>query len=69
MPEPTDASSLSCPQCGSDAFWCDKSDHGAVDGPAMHCHRSPYHNDFDPSRFAEWGYAPVASPDEAVRDA
>lgn len=52
-PEPS-AALLACPQCGNPAYFCDKSDHGTVDGPAIHCERYPHHNAFDPDEFPRW---------------
>jgi hypothetical protein len=45
---------LTCPDCGGKGYHCAKSDHGAVDGPALHCHRSPHHNAWTEEQFARW---------------
>lgn len=50
--------SFACPTCGNPAYLCTTSDHGAVDGPALHCRAFPYHNEFDPSDFGRWTTAP-----------
>lgn len=50
------AALVACPQCDSPAYFCDKSDHGTVNGPAIHCRRSPAHNAFDPSEFPRWRF-------------
>lgn len=43
-----------CPECDSPGYLCAKSDHGTVDGPALHCTRFPRHNEFDVAEFARW---------------
>lgn len=44
-PDPTTTAALRCPTCGSDAYLCDRAEHGTCTW-AFHCRSKPHHNEF-----------------------